>query len=197
MAALKGGARLERVLKDIGDRVKRGNAVRVGFLEGSTAANGTSLPMIAAVNEYGGAINVPEHTTTIYRQLKKNGDLAKGGRFVRAERSNFATDHVVPAHTVNIPMRPYFRTMIAKQSPGWGVRLGKILVGAKYDGALALGRMGEVIKGQLQDSIREWTDPPNAPSTVAKKGFDKPLIETGHMLNSVDYEVSGGGSGGN
>ena len=28
-----------------------------------------------------------------------------------------------------------------------------------------------------------------AESTIARKGFAKPLVETGHMLNSVDYEV--------
>ncbi|WP_423786270.1 hypothetical protein [Klebsiella aerogenes] len=51
-------------------------------------------------------------------------------------------------------------------------------------------KVGEIIKGQLQNSIRQLTDPPLAQSTIEQKGSDKPLILTGHMLNSVDYEVS-------
>jgi len=31
--------------------------------------------------------------------------------------------------------------------------------------------------------------PPNAPSTVRKKGFNSPLIETGSLMNSISYEV--------
>lgn len=48
--------------------------------------------------------------------------------------------------------------------------------------------MGDGIRGQLQTSIRDWTTPPNSPDTIAKKGFNKPLIDTSHMLNSVDYD---------
>lgn len=30
---------------------------------------------------------------------------------------------------------------------------------------------------------------PNAPRTIAKKGFDKPLFETGQLRNSLAYEI--------
>ena len=49
--------------------------------------------------------------------------------------------------------------------------------------------MGLGIKGQLQQSIIETNAPPLAESTVARKGFEKPLVDTSHMLNSVDFEV--------
>ncbi|HBD0337127.1 TPA: hypothetical protein KGE85_004594 [Escherichia coli] len=52
--------------------------------------------------------------------------------------------------------------------------------------------MGEHIKGQLQMSVRDWESPPNAASTARQKGFNNPLIETGHMMDSVDYSVDGG-----
>jgi len=41
----------------------------------------------------------------------------------------------------------------------------------------------------MQQSIAGWRYPGNAPSTIAKKGFDKPLVETAHMQNSVGFEV--------
>lgn len=93
---------------------------------------------------------------------------------------------------MNRPPRPFFRRMIEEKSPQWGDDISKIAVSVKYDASTLFSLMGERIKEQLQSSIREFTDPALAPSTVAKKGFDKPLIETSHMLNSVDYDVKDG-----
>ncbi|MGD9424004.1 hypothetical protein ACLHDD_02245 [Pantoea sp. NSTU24] len=93
---------------------------------------------------------------------------------------------------MNRPPRPFFRRMIEEKSPQWGDDIGKIAVAVKYDASTLFPLMGERIKEQLQGSIREFTDPALAPSTVSKKGFDKPLIETSHMLNSVDYDVKDG-----
>ena len=33
------------------------------------------------------------------------------------------------------------------------------------------------------------SDPPNATSTIAEKGFNKPLVDKGTLLQSVSYEV--------
>ena len=79
--------------------------------------------------------------------------------------------------------------MISAKSPEWGPTLGRILKANNYNAELSLSLMGEYVKGQLQKSIRDLKTPVNAPSTVQKKGFDDPLIDTGHMINSVDYEV--------
>lgn len=92
-----------------------------------------------------------------------------------------------PSH--NRPPRPFFRTMLAQKSPGWGVKFGKILKATGYDLDQSMGLMGEMIKGELQQSIRDFTTPELADSTVAAKGFSKPLIDTGNMLNSVDYDI--------
>ena len=90
----------------------------------------------------------------------------------------------------NIPPRPFFRTMIKQGETHWGDDLGKILVAADYNAATALSRMGENMVGELQTEIRDWSDPPNAPRTIAAKGFNKPLVDTGQMLKSVSREVS-------
>lgn len=90
--------------------------------------------------------------------------------------------------------RPFFRNMIAAKSPKWGAALGKIAVTTDYDIRKTLMLMGEGIAGQLQASIRELTSPPLAPSTIAKKGFSKPLIDTAVMINSVSYTVDVAGS---
>ena len=50
---IKGGDKLEAALKRISANVKKAATVDVGFLEGSTEADGTSIPMIAAIQEFG------------------------------------------------------------------------------------------------------------------------------------------------
>jgi hypothetical protein len=94
--------------------------------------------------------------------------------------------------TRNAPERPYFRTMIERKSPRWGVSLGNLLRKNNYDAERSLALMGEGIKGQLQKSIVDWSEPPNSPRTVARKGFNKPLIDSALMLRSVDYQVLDG-----
>lgn len=93
------------------------------------------------------------------------------------------------APEAGIPSRPFFSGMIAEKSPDWGDKFAKLLDLSDYDTNRALKRMGDGIAGQLRQSIVDTKEPPNAPSTIAKKGFDKPLIDTGHMLASVDKEV--------
>jgi hypothetical protein len=142
MAALSGGNKLEKALADIAKKMS--GSLKVGFLEGATYPDGTSVAQVAFWNEYG---------------------------------------------TSNTEMRPFFRTMIAVESFGWGALISKAVPYYKYDGATVLQFMGVKISEELQQSIAGWRYPGNKPSTIAKKGFDKPLVETAHMQNSVDFEV--------
>lgn len=91
--------------------------------------------------------------------------------------------------TVRIPARPAFRTTIAQQSPTWGRKLGKAVVAMNYDGQKALALLGQSMRDDLESSIAQWSTPPNAPSTVHRKGFNKPLVDKGDMQRSPDYEV--------
>jgi hypothetical protein len=91
------------------------------------------------------------------------------------------------------PPRPFFRQMIAKESPGWAEKIAAIS-GANdtmlnWDGAKILALMGEDIQGALIQSINDFTTPALAESTIDAKGFSKPLIDTGHMIQSTGYRV--------
>jgi hypothetical protein len=85
--------------------------------------------------------------------------------------------------------RPFFRRMVAKESGSWAGKLGRIMK-ITGDSKKALALMGEDISGALQQSINEFTTPELAQSTIAAKGFAKPLIDTGDMLRSVAYQVN-------
>lgn len=52
MVALRGGDKLETVLRGMARKLARGT-LRVGYLEGATYPNGTSVAMVAAIQEYG------------------------------------------------------------------------------------------------------------------------------------------------
>jgi hypothetical protein len=87
------------------------------------------------------------------------------------------------------PPRPFFRNMINSESPNWGVKISKLAKLSQYNGKAIFKIMGEDIKGALMQSITDLTSPPLAESTKKAKGFDKPLIDTAHMINSITYEV--------
>jgi len=93
----------------------------------------------------------------------------------------------VPSH--NQPPRPFFRNMISKHAKSWPASIEAGLRATNYDVNLTLQYAGMGISDQLRDSINELWSPPLSPVTVKRKGFDKPLIETVHMRNSVAYEV--------
>ena len=87
------------------------------------------------------------------------------------------------------PPRPFFRQMIARHKDEWGPAIAGLLKANNYDALRTLQLTGEAVAGQLRQSIVDLVAPPLAASTIARKGFDKPLIDTGHMWQSVDYEV--------
>lgn len=84
---------------------------------------------------------------------------------------------------------PFFTNMIAAKKPEWPAAVAALLVANKYDALSTLQMTGEAITGQLRQAIVDTVSPPNAPATIKRKGFDKPLIHSGHLLNSADYQV--------
>lgn len=149
MVKLSGGDKLAAKLAELAQNAKNDATVRVGFLEGSRYPDGTSVALVAAINEFG-------HT------------------------------RVHPTQ----PPRPFMRRMIQAKSPEWPKAIGDLLVANNYDAEATLDLTGTAIAGQLRQSIIDFTDPPLSPLTVMKKGFDKPLIDSGVMLRSVSHEVN-------
>lgn len=94
------------------------------------------------------------------------------------------------APRAGIPPRPFFTNMIAAKSPEWPQTMRNLLVANNYNTKKTLELMGEGIKGQLQQSIRDTNSPPLKPATIRRKGHAKPLIDTGQLINSVNFEVS-------
>ena len=160
MATLRGGQNLVDKLHDFAVLVTNARAVQIGFLAGATYPDGKPVAMIAAIQEYG-------------------------------------------APSRGIPPRPFFRNMIAAKSKEWGPAMAELLKENGYDAFRTLQQTGEAVAGQLRQSIVDTNDPPLAAATLRARGYTggaynpknpatfgaKPLVDTGHMLNSVEYEV--------
>lgn len=175
MAVISGGPGLAAALATIGRKLATQPTLRVGFLGGATYPDGTSVPMVAAIQEFG-------------------------------------------APSRGIPPRPFFRNMVAAHSHEWPAKLGQALQNTGMNATQAMGQMGALISGELRQSIVDTNEPPLSQVTLmvrqivgpngtptfddvqearrrvaagqrAKSVSTKPLVWTGHMLGSVDFEV--------
>ena len=149
----------DEYLRHLGERVARGQALRVGFLEGSTYPDGTPVAQVAAIQNFG-------------------------------------------APAAGIPPRPFFTGVVEQRRDAWGRGLAYQMREQHGDAEKALAIAGEVIAGDIRQSIIDMTDPPLAEATVAARTRGtknanpttsaKPLVDTGLMLASVGYEVDAG-----
>ena len=92
-----------------------------------------------------------------------------------------------PVH--NQPPRPFFRNAIAEHEEEWKEQAA-LLIERGDDIEEVFSMLGTIIAADIQQSIRSLDSPPLSPVTIARKGFDNPLIDTKNMLDSVSYEVS-------
>lgn len=96
--------------------------------------------------------------------------------------------------TKNIPSRPFMRYFIfaLEKDRRFGTEMAK-LINRVALGQLSINQVyamiGEEAKRDLQKVMVAWSIPPNAPYTIAEKGFNDPLIHTGKMYDSVDWEI--------
>lgn len=58
--------------------------------------------------------------------------------------------------------------------------------GTKGSYASTMRALGAVIVSDIKASILGWTNPPNARTTVARKGVDNPLVESGRLANAFE-----------
>jgi hypothetical protein len=94
--------------------------------------------------------------------------------------------------TSNIPARPFISaTVDANEGPIGSLirRLAKGVLEGKIQEKQALGLIGEFILAKIVGKINDFFPPENAQSTIDKKGSSKPLIDTGQLKGSINYEV--------
>lgn len=94
---------------------------------------------------------------------------------------------------LGVPMRPFLRTSLKLKGPRWarGMRaMVRRYRAGDYAGAeQTIRRVAVVAVGDVQATIRDHDWTPNSPATIAAKGSDKPLIDSGQMRQSVRAAV--------
>ena len=177
MATATGGDKMKAALANLAAKLSNASVVQVGFPEGSTEADGTSIPMIAAIQEYGSAKipprpfmrnTVAEHSSEwpeiLCTALQSNGyDAAKAlgvlGEVMKNQIQQSIIDLDAPA-------------------------LSEVTVMLR--GMRSQGRYRDMAFGNL---IKEAV----ARVAAGKTNYGastKPLVDSGTMLGSVVAEVS-------
>ena len=172
--AVKGGDRLIASLQRIARNLNK-ETLQVGFLEGSTYPDGTSTPMVAAIQEFGAPRagipprpyirpTVKEHSSEwpeqIADQLKKTNynsriALTRMGAVIKGEIQLAIRDVQSP------PLSPV--TLMVRQIVGPNGR----------------ATFADVLEARRRVKAGEHAQGVSA----------KPLIWTSHLLNSVDFRV--------
>lgn len=93
--------------------------------------------------------------------------------------------------TVKSPPRPFIRQTVDNNEAKFQAEM-KSAANELANGATAekvLNELGVFAKGLLQKEIKDGNFVANAPSTIKKKGSDRPLIDTGLLRQSANYVI--------
>lgn len=88
-----------------------------------------------------------------------------------------------------IPKRDFFGAAIRANQGYWPKDIVDLARAHNYNAARVLGLMGKAIQEDVQTQIRRWSQPPNSKKWEEIKGFNKPLIDDGTMVNAVTFRV--------
>ncbi len=90
------------------------------------------------------------------------------------------------------PMRSWLRAWVdlneAEIQRRIGIEMRAVIAGQRTR-ATALARIGAWMVGSIQARIATGIAPPNAQSTIDKKGSSTPLIDTGQLRSSITSRV--------
>ncbi len=160
-AVLKGSAQLRAALKELAKKVAEPATLKVGFFEGSTEADGTSVPMLAAIHNYGAPkVGIPPRP--FFSNMVR--DNQKGWPDVLAE---------------------------ALKKSDYDAKEALALLGEEMEGELRASIIGGHFKPLKPRTLqRRGVDPkmkydPKNPKTFGAK----PLVRTGTMLASIKSVV--------
>lgn len=159
---------IRKNIKLLGDS---GGVCNVGVQGEQAAANHQrselTLGQLAGIHEFGTVIHQPA------RRHPKSGKATRPRTIVIPARS-FLRD------TVDIYQEPIARREVLLSQ---GVLYGKFTL----LGGLEL--FGMYVVGLIRQRIANGILPANRPSTIARKGSSKPLIDTGELRNSITWKA--------
>jgi hypothetical protein len=177
MVTLKGGDRLSAALAEISQKVSKASSVDVGFLEGSTYPEGTNTAMVAAIQEFGAPkAGIPPRPffRTMIEQKSPEWPEAVGNLLVANGYDGAKTLGQTGAAIKGQLQQSIIDTFAPPLSD---VTLMLRKMRAEDPDLVVSGKtVGEAAR---RVKAGESTDGVSA----------KPLVDSGHLLQSVDFEV--------
>lgn len=168
MSNVKDESNVDELLKNIAELQKK--TVNIGIL-GSTDSK---TKMIAGVHEFGCNIDVTQAMRNYLHYI---------GIHLRKETK-----------VIKIPERSFIRAGydasradIEKETE----KLIEYVVTQNISPNEAAELLGEMAKGEIQKFAIALRSPANASITIKNKGSSNPLVDTGKMIDSIDWEVKG------
>lgn len=128
----------------------------------------------------------------------RGGQLAGGAVLVDGDDEDdiveIAAVHEFGSRDGRIPERSFLRSTADENVRKYERLLERaterVVAGAVPE--FAFGLVGAVAVGDVQRKIAAGVPPPNAPSTMQRKGSSTPLVDTGRLRQSIDYLVEVG-----
>lgn len=88
----------------------------------------------------------------------------------------------------NVPPRPFMKRALDGYKRKWARKVRDELPQMEpMDLSKMAKRLSTTVINDIQTCIDELMFPPNAPSTIKRKGFNNPLIDTGTMRDTVTW----------
>lgn len=94
----------------------------------------------------------------------------------------------------HVPERSFLRSTIDENRTEYEAAIARSLLRTITGQATlrkGLEKLGTLVAADVKRKITILEDPPNAFSTIEQKGSDNPLIDTGRLRASIDFEVKG------
>ena len=159
---------------------------------GMTDDGSMTMAKLGAVHEFGADILQPPQAVTLYRRKNKNGKFANKGRFVKKKRANTVTTAITGWKRIHIPSRPFMRSAIDNNQNSI-VRVARkeveAIIDGEQDARMAAIGVGLHIEGLIKKNFVVGDFAPLAKSTIKRKGSSRPLIDTGHLRQSIRYVI--------
>ena len=93
----------------------------------------------------------------------------------------------------SIPQRSFLRSTVSENETGYRdvmAGLAKRVVNQKDTPEQAMGKLGQTVVSDVQKKIAEGIQPELSPETIQRKKSSKPLIDTGHLRQSITWEIN-------
>lgn len=179
MATLKGGDKLEDYLKRLKENIGSSkDQLKVGFLEGATYPDGTSVAQVAFWNEFGHGGPFPAPPRPFFRNMLMEHESEFGDKIAKG-LIYYDYDSVKTMRAVGEWIKGLLQESISTISEP-PLSQTTLMLRKIYGNNPQEIRARDVLAAQ--ELVAEGYE--GATGTQAK-----PLIWTGHLLNSVDYEV--------